>query len=300
MNLIETASDFKMAFEFLDQEQRTIFLSKMQTRLPRLINTCTDFNTVLKPLNGAQCALVCEVMQESQPDFAQSILGIILILQDLNQAQCMVVCQLMQGCFLNLIKTLEHLILVLKDLNNSGQCAVICRMMHINLLNIIRTAEDFRVMVDLLPKPRYAVVFQALAEISMTHQSRAMYQRLWDSPLAPNPGKTVDIALCRAAQLLNEYTKNNSRMKRIVFFHWNRASIAPVVRLIGQIKNGDIANSEVLKDKLYDMLRLEDIHPTGSLLKRIGFIVSHLPPSPTLEYAYEEAFRDRLRREQYA
>lgn len=77
-----------------------------------------------------------------------------------------------------------------------------------------------------------------------------------------------------ACQLLKDYTKDNSTVKRIFYGHWNRHHVVEVNKIVEQINANQITDMEDLLGKLKSVLK----NNTGSLHRRIAF----------LEMKYEE------------
>ena len=86
-------------------------------------------------------------------------------------------------------------------------------------------------------------------------------------------------ALQGAQALLNDYTKNNSMLNRILSLHWNRHYTQQVNAIALRIgpQEGGINTMQALIDELR---RIQVLNPNGSLARRIAFIEEKKAENP--------------------
>jgi predicted transcriptional regulator len=101
------------------------------------------------------------------------------------------------------------------------------------------------------------------------------YVDIWNSLREKNS------AFEKAKALLLDYTKNDSRAKRIGTFHWNRHHVSEITSILS---NKAIDNIDKLKEHL---LSINLKNPTGSLAKRIGFILKMIVDENSVQSAKE-------------
>jgi len=82
--------------------------------------------------------------------------------------------------------------------------------------------------------------------------------------------KTSD-KLQQAREILNDYTKGDSVLWRILCGHWNRHHVKDIARLIHYIDKGLISNIEELGEE-FEQIQL--MNETGSLARRYSFLHS--------------------------
>lgn len=90
----------------------------------------------------------------------------------------------------------------------------------------------------------------------------ASYERLYTKEMDPLSG---------ALALLNDYTKDNSTLKRIAFFHWNRHHVSQVNTIVEDKSINNIGSLIKALD------RIALVNPEGSLSRRIAFIKEKNP-----------------------
>jgi hypothetical protein len=86
-----------------------------------------------------------------------------------------------------------------------------------------------------------------------------------------------------ARAVLNDYTKNNSALRRFFTGHWNRHHVVEVNALVVQIDQGKINTAADLLQKLKE---IQLVNPNGSLARRISLIERRNPSSEN-ESAYK-------------
>lgn len=79
-----------------------------------------------------------------------------------------------------------------------------------------------------------------------------------------------------ARAVLNDYTKNNSALRRFFTGHWNRHHVAEVNALVVQMDQGKINTAADLLQKLKE---IHLVNPNGSLARRISLIARRNPAS---------------------
>ncbi|KTC65059.1 Uncharacterised protein (plasmid) [Legionella adelaidensis] len=85
------------------------------------------------------------------------------------------------------------------------------------------------------------------------------YLKLWNTKSTP---------LLSARELLNDYTKGNSCVKRFFYGHWNRHHVAEIAKIVDQIDKGDIRSAADLMDALNAIV---PGNPKGSFARRREF-----------------------------
>jgi hypothetical protein len=119
------------------------------------------------------------------------------------------------------------------------------------------------------------ILFELYKSYSI-EKTKIAYQYIWDSAIVHDRASTPEI-LYKAANIFNDYTKNNSYMKRLVFFHSKRHHCLAANHLLIQIQDGTIECEKMLKDKLISyVLSKPDINIYGSFVRRLGFILFKL------------------------
>jgi RavJ, Peptidase domain/Domain of unknown function (DUF5617) len=90
--------------------------------------------------------------------------------------------------------------------------------------------------------------------------------------------------LAAMKKILNDYTKGNSRFKRIVCCHWNRHHVKEVHDIVQQIgKEGGINDPKSLMKELDKFVESKDMNPCGSFKKRLDFMKKEISGEPRQE-----------------
>lgn len=93
-------------------------------------------------------------------------------------------------------------------------------------------------------------------------QFPASYKRIYSKGHDP---------LSCARALLIDYTKNNSRIKRVAFFHWDRHHVSKVNEIVND------ASIKTIADLMRELDGIRLHNPKGSLARRIAFIQQQNP-----------------------
>ncbi|MBY0542719.1 MAG: DUF5617 domain-containing protein [Sphingobacteriaceae bacterium] len=94
--------------------------------------------------------------------------------------------------------------------------------------------------------------------------------------------------LQQARELLNDYTKDDSALRRFFYGHWNRHHTDAIARLVYYIDNDLISNVDDLNFEL-EQIKLSS--QTGSLARRFSFLTSQ-QSKPAMSCLHNEAFED--------
>ena len=99
-----------------------------------------------------------------------------------------------------------------------------------------------------------------------THIGIHYWPGAYETLLTPS----IDL-LQQARALLDDYTKGDSWLWRMLYLHWARHHVEEVVRLVMRIDHGLITNA---KDLLGELDLIEPVNQVGSLNRRISFLNS--------------------------
>jgi len=140
------------------------------------------------------------------------------------------------------------------------------------ILNILSQhhARDFLASIS---RENLEIILINLFESNAANRTKLAYEHLWSLPI-PNyvncPPKLI-----MATSVLNDYTKHNSTVMRVLFFHAKRHHSVPLDNIVLQVVNSEIQTEHEMKTKLFDyMLSIDDINLFGSFSRRLGFILS--------------------------
>lgn len=109
-------------------------------------------------------------------------------------------------------------------------------------------------------------------------QSTAAASGYYEKLTAPHQG-----GLEKAKALLLDYTKNDYRIGRFLYGHWNRYYVYEVQKIADRINSNEINSISTIKDLLAELKTIDLEKKDGSLTKRIGFIEAHCAPTITSE-----------------
>lgn len=183
-------------------------------------------------------------------------------------------------CIQNLVKDIK------RSLDNEKRLSVL-EMME---LNPELNQEDCETAFDYYPQ-RFQTIYQKL--VHSENEKMAIlkeYKRFLSLPkIASFPGSYSEITyeisdkLKQARAILDDYTKSNSWISRVIHAHWNRHHVVDVNKIVKALDTGEISSMEELSVRL---AKIPLKNPKGSLARRMEFIL--LPYAQSLNYPKDQ------------
>lgn len=182
---------------------------------------------------------------------------------------------------------IQHLVQDIKRALENEKKLSVQEMME---LNPELKKEDCEIAFDYYPQ-KFQTIYQKLMHCENERKTILKeYERFTSLPkIASFPASYSEMTheisdkLKQARAILDDYTKSNSWISRVIHAHWNRHHVFDVNEIVKALDKGEISSMEELS------VRLAEIplkNPKGSLARRMEFIL--LPYAQSLNYPKDQ------------